>query len=156
MLAPQGGDADLTAVLVAMATPAALLIAGAMLILSTNQRLQAVLHRIQENEDTLQGGAGDEAGAVLAELEAHGRRARLAHRALLALYAAAAALLIMILSLGSSTLGLNAARGVAVAGAFAGAGLLLLGACLLAAETWIGVSTIDRRVRRLLSQHRRP
>ena len=82
---------DMLAVFAAMATPAVLLLANAMLILSTNQRLQAVLQRLREAEEMFLGQFDSEiAGAIEHELEAHGRRARLAHRALLALYAASA------------------------------------------------------------------
>lgn len=146
----QGGSGSL-AVFAAMATPAVLLLANAMLILSTNQRLQAVLQRVRENEQTIRRQT-DEATAVEVrhELEAHGRRARIAHRALLALYASAILLLVMIGALGSVPLGLPAAQPIALAAAFAAAGLLLLGAALLATETWIGVRAIDGRIRRLL------
>ena len=134
---------DTQSVLAAMVTPAMLLMANAMLVLSTNQRLQAILHRVWAD-----------VGALMAELEAHGRRARLAHRALLALYASAAVLLVMIGALGSASLGLPVARHVALASAFVGAGLLLIGAALLAMETWIGIGAIDGRIRRLVLSHR--
>lgn len=42
-------------VLATTATPAALLLADAMLILSTNQRLQAILERVRETELTMAG-----------------------------------------------------------------------------------------------------
>lgn len=146
---------DSMAFFAAMATPAVLLLANAMLILSTNQRLQAVLARVRENEERVYRPTDPAAIAdVRHELEAHGRRASLAHRALLALYASAALLLVMIGALGSATLGLSAAQEIALAAAFAGAGLLLLGVGLLAAETWIGVRAIDGRIRRLLRNSR--
>lgn len=139
------------AVFAAMATPAVLLLANAMLILSTNQRLQAVLERVRENEEIVRRSTDSGITVeVRHELEAHGRRASIAHRALLALYASAALLLVMIGALGSATLGLPAAQEIALGAAFAGAGLLLLGVGLLAAETWIGVRAIDGRIRRLL------
>ena len=142
-------------VVAAMATPAVLLLANAMLILSTNQRLQAVLERVRENEEAADRSP-DPARmvGVRHELEAHGRRASIAHRALLALYASAAFLLVMIGALGSANLGLPAAQEIALAAAFLGSGLLLLGVGLLAAETWIGVRAIDGRIRRLLHTHR--
>lgn len=96
-------------VIAAMATPSVLLLGNAMLILSTNQRLQAILLRVQENEMALREWAGSEVSADLRrELIAHGRRARLAHRALLSLYAAAATLLVMIVALGVSPYGFAA------------------------------------------------
>lgn len=153
---PTQSGPDILAVFAAMATPAVLLLANAMLILSTNQRLQAVLERLREAEAMLAGQANAESvGAVEHELEAHGRRARLAHRALLALYAASALLLIMIGTLGSSALGLQSLHGIALGAAFGGAGLLLVGVGLLAAETWIGVGALDGRIRRLLRACRR-
>lgn len=151
----EGVSMDPQSVLAAMVTPAMLLLANAMLVLSTNQRLQAILLRVSEGEEMYHGN--DHAAhvdAVTAELEAHGRRARLAHRALLALYASAAVLLVMIGALGSASLGLPSARPVALAAAFAGAGLLLIGAALLAMETWIGIGAIDGRIRRLVLSHR--
>ena len=145
------GGSGIVAVFAAMATPAVLLLANAMLILSTNQRLQAVLERVRENEESVRRPTdAATAGDVRQELEAHGRRASIAHRALLALYASAALLLVMVGALGSATLGLPATQEIALAAAFGGAGLLLLGVGLLAAETWIGVHAIDRRIRRLL------
>lgn len=145
------GGSGLFSVFAAMATPAVLLLANAMLILSTNQRLQAVLERVRENEQTLDGSSDPVTAVdVRHELEAHGRRASIAHRALLALYASAALLLVMIGALGSATLGLPATQEIALVAAFGGAGLLLLGVGLLAAETWIGVDAIDGRIRRLL------
>lgn len=147
---------EMPAVFAAMATPAVLLLANAMLILSTNQRLQAVLQRLREAEEMLLGPVEAESvEGVEHELEAHGRRAGLAHRALLALYAASALLLIMIGALGSSALGLQSFHGIALGAAFGGAGLLLVGVGLLAGETWIGVRAVDGRVRRLLHDCRR-
>jgi len=78
-------------VLAAMVTPAMLLMANAMLVLSTNQRLQVILQRVWEGEEMYHGDHhAANVNAVMAEVEAHGRRARLAHRALLTLYASAA------------------------------------------------------------------
>jgi hypothetical protein len=146
---------DAQAVLAAMATPAVLLMANAMLVLSTNQRLQSILGRVREGEETYHGGGHEtDLGALMGEIETHGRRARLAHRALLALYASAAVLLVMIGALGSASLGFPAARPIALAAAFAGAGLLLIGTALLAMETWIGIGAIDGRIRRLVASHR--
>ena len=145
---------DPQAVLAAMVTPAMLLLANAMLVLSTNQRLQSILRRVWEAEEMYHGNSdAAQVGAVMLELEAHGRRARLAHRALLALYAAAAVLLVMIGALGGASLGLPSARPVALAAAFVGAGLLLVGTALLAMETWIGIAAIDGRIRRLVLSH---
>lgn len=147
---PWEGKMSSTDVIATMATPSVLLLANAMLILSTNQRLQAILHRVQENEAALQDAADDDmVGGVRRELIAHGRRARLAHRALLTLYAAAAMLLVMIVALGASP-DWSSARSVALGSAFLGAGLLLVGTALLAAETLIGVGAIDGRIRRVI------
>ncbi|MDT8436133.1 MAG: DUF2721 domain-containing protein [Gemmatimonadota bacterium] len=142
-------------VLTAMAAPAMLLLANAMLILSTNQRLQAILQRIWETEETSRREQDDPVclGAVLAELESHARRARLSHRALLALYAAAAAFLVMVGSIGTAALGFTLARPLALGAAFAGAALLLTGAALLSLETWIGIGAIDGRVARIVGRH---
>lgn len=41
-------------------------------------------------------------------------------------------------------------RSVALGSAFLGAGLLLLGSALLAAETLIGIGAIDGRIRRVI------
>jgi len=87
------------------------------------------------------------------ELVAHGRRARLAHRALLVLYAGAAVLLIVILALGAA-LEWTPAQDVALYSAFAGAGLLFTATALLAAETWIGVTVIDQRIERVIRRCR--
>lgn len=153
---PTQSSPDMMAVFAAMATPAVLLLANAMLILSTNQRLQAVLQRLRESEEMLLGPIeAESAEAAEHELEAQGRRARLAHRALLALYAASTLLLIMIGALGSSALGLESFHGIALGAAFGGAGLLLVGVGLLAGETWIGVGALDARIRRLLHDCRR-
>lgn len=134
-----------------MATPAVLLLANAMLILSTIQRLQAILTRVHETELRLERmGSRPESEApdlVREELEMHGRRVRLAHRALFALYAAAAVLLLMIGALGAGAMGWEAGGGVALLAAFGGAALLLGGTALLTAETWVGVGATDRRVR---------
>lgn len=146
---------DAQSVLAAMATPAMLLMANAMLVLSTNQRLQSILHRVSEGEEMYHGtNHAEEFGAVMAEIETHGRRARLAHRALLALYASAASFLVMIGALGSASLGLPSASPIALAAAFVGAGLLLIGTTLLAMETWIGIGAVDGRIRRLVLSHR--
>jgi hypothetical protein len=149
---------DPQSVLAAMVTPAMLLMANAMLVLSTNQRLQAILQRVWESEERYHARDGhhaaDDVGSLTVELEAHGRRARLAHRALLALYAAAAALLVMIGALGTAALGWPSARPVALAAAFVGSALRLIGAVLLAMETWIGIGAIDGRIQRLVQVHR--
>jgi hypothetical protein len=151
----EGAVMDPQAVLAAMATPAMLLMANAMLVLSTNQRLQSILRRVWEGEEMYHGNDHTaHVSAVMTELEAHGRRARLAHRALLALYASAAVLLVMIGALGSASLGFPPARLIALAAAFVGSGLLLIGAALLAMETWIGVGAVDGRIRRLVLSHR--
>ena len=139
---------DAQSVLAAMVTPA-------MMVLSTNQRLQAILHRVWEGEEMYHGNHhATDLSAVMTELEAHGRRARLAHRALLALYASAAVLLVMIGALGGASLGLPFARSISLAAAFFGAGLILIGTALLAMETWIGIGAVDGRIRRLVLSHR--
>jgi len=74
---------DGSGVFTAMATPAVLLVVNAMLILSTVQRLQAILARIRENEesnrgDRRNGARSGASGELREELELHGRRVRLA------------------------------------------------------------------------------
>ena len=149
LTAPDGSGA-----FTAMATPAVLLLVNAMLILSTIQRLQAILTRVRENEESLvtghEGGPGGGRQAIRRELEMHGRRVRLAHRALFAFDGSAGVLLIMIGSLGAGALGWAAAARVALVAAFAGAVLLFTGALLLIGETWVGVQATDRRVQRVL------
>lgn len=146
---PQAGN-----VFAAMAGPAVLLLVNAMLILSTIQRLQAILTRIRESEESLRregaGLAGALRQALRHELELHGRRVRLAHRALFAFYASAGTLLVMIGALGAGAVGWTVAAAVAAPAAFAGAFLLLIGAALLTGETWVGVRATDQRVRRVL------
>ncbi len=70
-------------VLAAMATPAVLLLANAMLVLSTNQRLQAIFQRVRETELTI---AGEDVAPEIADLAllneillGHARRASAAH-----------------------------------------------------------------------------
>ena len=122
---------------------------------SSYRESYAILRRVWESEKMYHGDNHDaQIGAVMMEIETHGRRARLAHRALLALYASAAVFLVMIGALGSASLGLPSARPIALAAAFVGAGLLLIGAALLAIETWIGIGAVDGRIRRLVLSHR--
>lgn len=136
-----------------MAAPAVLLLANAMLILSTIQRLQAILTRVRENEEGLTTRTGRQQAdrpAIRRELELHGHRVRLAHRALFAFYGSAGVLLIMIGPLGAGAVGWAAASQVALVAAFVGAVLLFAGAVLLIGETWVGVRATDRRVRRVV------
>lgn len=135
--------------LATMATPAALLLANAMLILSTNQRLQSILDRVRETELTI---AGADPAPEIADLGVlndllldHARRARLAHRALLSLYSSAGLFAVVILSLGGVGVGLTELVPIAILLAFGGSALLLLGAALLITETWIGIKATDRR-----------
>lgn len=139
------------AVLTTMAAPAIFLLANAMLVLSTIQRLQAILARIRENEDLVTGaeelGPAFDPARTRELLGHHARRARLAHRALLAFYASSAVFVIMIVALGSAGLGLPGGSRIALYAAFLGAGLLLVGTGFLTAETWAGVHATDLHVR---------
>ncbi len=87
------------AVLAAMAAPAVLLLGNAMLILSTNQRLQNILERVRETELTM---VGQDAAPEISDLEllnelllTHARRARYAHRALLSFYTSTGLFMLM-------------------------------------------------------------
>lgn len=143
------GSPELT-VLTTMAAPAVFLLANAMLVLSTIQRLQAILARIRENESVIRNpdahGSGFDPAAIREILGHHARRARLAHRALLAFYTSSAVFVVMIVALGSAGLGLPGGFRVALYAAFLGAGLLLAGTGFLTAETWAGVHATDRQV----------
>lgn len=136
-------------VFAAMATPAVLLLANAMLILSTIQRIQGILARVKESEEVLttERSESPEARSRLRrELDMHGRRVGLAHRALFSFYASAAVLLVMIVALGTTVVGWETARPIALGAAFLGAFLLLLGTALLARETWVGFHATDARM----------
>jgi hypothetical protein len=140
---------DGLAVLAGMATPAVLLLANAMLVLSTNQRLQGILERVRETELTI---AGEDAAPETSDLALlndlltdHARRARSAHRALLCFYTSAAFFVVVVVSVGLETLEVVSALTVALASAFVGCALLLCGAVLLIGETWIGIRATDRR-----------
>ena len=137
-----------------MAAPAVLLLGNAMLILSTNQRLQNILERIRETELTM---AGADAAPETTDLDllnelllTHARRARFAHRALLAFYASAVAFMAMVVLIGVTGLGLAQAVGAAILAAFLGCALFVTGAVLLVFETWLGISALDRRFERLM------
>ncbi len=147
MIAPLDGGIP---VLAAMATPAVLLLANAMLILSTNQRLQAILERVHETELTISGAApvaGPFGPDLLTDLlSGHARRARAAQRALLCLYTSAGLFVAVVVAIGLEGLGVRGALTFALAGAFLGCVLLLCGAALLVAETWIGIGATDRRL----------
>lgn len=136
-------------VLATMATPAVLLLADAMLILSTNQRLQAIFTRVRETELAILGEdvvAETSDLAVLNDLLiGHARRARFAHRALLSFYSSAGLFAAVIVSLGASALGVARVLVIALASAFLGCALLLAGAVLLWRETWIGIRATDAR-----------
>lgn len=138
----------------AMATPAVLMLASAMLILSTNQRLQAILERIREVEETLAGtevGLGIRDRGMLRELlTVHASRARSAHRALLSFYGSVAAFVVMVVGVGLSDTGLNTGQTLAPAAAFLGVALLFTGAVLLVRETWNGIRGMDARMKALL------
>lgn len=143
------GSPELT-ILTTMAAPAIFLLANAMLVLSTIQRLQAILSRIRENEDLVRKSGGEapfDPEAIRELLGLHARRARLAHRALLGFYTSSAAFVVVIVALGSAGLGIPGGFLVALFATFLGAGLLLVGAGFLTAETWAGVHATDLRVR---------
>lgn len=136
-------------VLAAMATPAVLLLANAMLVLSTNQRLQAIFKRVRETELAI---AGEDAAPEIADLAVlneiligHARRASAAHRALLCFYASTGLFVAVVVAVGLSSLGVSGALEVALVTAFLGSALLLCGALLLIGETWIGIRATDRR-----------
>lgn len=140
---------DGIAVLAAMATPAVLLLANAMLVLSSNQRLQAILDRVRETELAI---AGEDVVPETTDLKllnelllAHAKRARAAHRALLCLYCSAATFVIVVLTVGLGGLGFNWAVPLSLLTAFVGCALLFCGAILLIAETRLGITAIDRR-----------
>lgn len=145
-------------VIAAMATPAVLLLANAMLILSTNQRLQAILERVRRVEETLEGeevGVGIEDRRVLGEfLAVHGARARSAHRALLSFYGSVAAFVMMVVGVGLSAEGLRAGHVMALASAYLGVALLFTGAVLLVHETWKGIRATDARMETLAALSR--
>lgn len=142
-------------VLATMATPAVLLLANAMLILSTNQRLQAILARIEETELALLGSHPASQGLDPELLERllgdHARRAAVAHRALLACYTSAGLFATVVIALGGAALEVPFAVPLAVAAAFLGCGVLLLGLGLLIRETKIGVGALDRRLTAVLA-----
>lgn len=136
-------------VLASMATPAVLLLANAMLILSTNQRLQSILNRIHETERTL---ADEESSPAPTDVKTlhdmlliHARRARSAHRALLCFYGSAGAFIAVVVSLGLAGLGSLVAQTMALVTAFLGCGLLVCGSVLLIKETWLGIHATDLR-----------
>ncbi|NIR43600.1 MAG: DUF2721 domain-containing protein [Gemmatimonadetes bacterium] len=140
---------DSLSVLAAMATPAVLLLANAMLILSTNQRLQTILTRVRETELAI---AGQDVAPETSDLDLlnqllldHARRARAAHRGLLCFYASSATFVLVAILIGVASLGLDFAQHLALATAFLGSLLLACGATLLIAETWIGIGATDRR-----------
>jgi hypothetical protein len=140
---------DGLSVLAAMATPAVLLLANAMLILSTNQRLQSILSRVREVELSI---AGADAIREITDLSllnelllGHARRAKAAHRALLCLYGSAGMFVVVVVCVGLASLGAGSALAVALAVAFLGCASLLGGALLLIGETWIGIRATDQR-----------
>ncbi len=148
-------SADAIAVLATMATPAVLLLANAMLILSTVQRLQAILERVRETELTIVGvdAARETAEPSLLNelLVSHAKRAGYAHRALLCFYSSAGMFMVVIVTLGISALGFEYALRTALISAFAGSALLFTGAVLLIVETLIGIRALDRRFEAVLS-----
>jgi hypothetical protein len=150
-------EAQLTgtlSVLAAMATPVILLLANAMLILSTNQRIQAILNRVRETELSI---AGQDTAPETADLDllndlllGHARRARAAHRALLCFYTSTASFVLVVITVGAAGLGTAVARPLALAAVFFGCLLLACGAVLLIVETWIGIKATDRRFRSVM------
>lgn len=143
-------DSPEMAAVMAMAAPAVLLLANAMLILSTIQRLQAILARIRENEEAGREAPASELDGIHELLGLHGRRARMAHRALLGFYASTGTFLVMIAALGAAGMGVHGAMQAAFFAAFTGGFLLLVGTTFLMAETWIGVRATDLRVRQAI------
>ena len=153
MMPPEG-----TTVLAMMATPAVLLLANAMLILSTIQRLRIILERVRETELAI---AGDDSVFEVTDLEvldqqlvAHARRARHAHRALLSFYGSAGLFIAAIVSLGVAGFGLRAALVAALVGAFVGCALLFVGASLVIRETWQGIHATDTRFANIMDRCR--
>ncbi len=149
---------DGLSVLAAMATPAVLLLANAMLILSTNQRLQAILDRVRETELAI---AGEDLAPETTDLNllndlllAHARRARAAHRALLCFYSSAGTFVVVVLLIGLGALGLEPALPAALLTAFLGSALLFCGTILLISETWIGIAATDRRFESVINRCR--
>lgn len=141
-------------ILASMATPAVLLLANAMLILSTNQRLQSVLQRVSEAEAALRSGADPLAARDpdLARrlLRRHARRARAAHRALLCFYGSAAAFVAVVVLIGLAGIDIPLALALALVFAFIGSALLVCGTGLLVTETWIGIHATDHLFAALL------
>ena len=137
------------AVLATMAAPAVLLLANAMLIVSTVQRLQGILARVRETELNISAGMDfteiEDLEIVDQLLHLHARRAKVAHRALLSFYASASFFLAMIALLGLSTLGLAWGLTGALTAAFVGCALLLVGLGLLIVETTHGIRATDTR-----------
>ncbi len=136
-------------VLAAMATPAVLLLADAMMILSTNHRLQAILQRVRETELTI---AGQDVAPETADLGvlnelllAHAKRARAAQRALLCLYGSVGLFVTVVVCVGLASLDVAGALPVALVAAFLGCALLLCGSILLIVETRIAIRATDRR-----------
>ena len=142
------------AVLAAMATPVVLLLANAMLILSTNQRLQAILDRVRETELAISGrdlAPETRNPSMLLDLLArHAQRARAAHRALLCFYSSSGTFIIVVVLVGLAGLGAGWALPVALLTAFLGSAFLFCGAALLIRETWIGIAATDRRFRSVI------
>jgi hypothetical protein len=142
-------------VLAAMATPAVLLLANAMLILSTNQRLQAILERVRETELTIAGAdvAPETTDPSLLKdlLVGHARRAGAAQRALLCLYGSSGLFVVVVVCVGLASLGATAALVVALVTAFIGCALLLCGAALLIGETLIGIRATDQRLNSIMN-----
>ena len=136
-------------VLAAMAAPAVLLLGNAMLILSTNQRLQNVLDHVRETELSIIGRDAVPETSDLNLLNdlllAHAKRARYAHRALLSFYASAVLFMSMVVLIGLTALGLITPVTPAIIAAFAGCMLFALGAALLVGEAWLGIRALDRR-----------
>jgi hypothetical protein len=140
---------DGLSVLAAMATPVVLLLANAMLILSTNQRLQSIFNRVRETELTI---AGADLAPEIRDLEilndlliTHSRRARAAHRALLCFYGSAGLFTTVVVSVGLASLDVAGSLPLALFTAFFGCALLFCGTLLLIGETWIGIAATDRR-----------
>ncbi|MFQ5689257.1 MAG: DUF2721 domain-containing protein [Gemmatimonadota bacterium] len=139
-----------------MATPAVLLLGNAMLILSTNQRLQSILKRLRELEERLErgelsdpDGSGLDRGRFRSLAARHRRRARFAHRALLALYLSGGLFILVVLLIGAAGLGAEGSGLLAIGAALIGCVLLLAGIAQLAAETWLGISATDEQFRAL-------
>lgn len=158
-----------------MATPAVLLLATAMLILSTNQRLQSIIARLQELGPRFGGPGGfptpsppaESPGAaaesrevavadrpeLLSLVHRQVRRERMAHRALLFFYLAGSLFILLVFLIGLSGMEILDSTWAVMLSGLAGSALLLVGIAHLAVETWMGISATDEQLRRFTAGH---